>query len=75
MCPQLICIIGFGRLKARHATYEGIENQPHRAQSVTYVALQEFNTEKVDNILNLNQYKLKKSYKKNPKTNASLKFV
>ena len=24
--------------------YKGIESQPHRAQSVTHVALQEFNT-------------------------------
>jgi len=47
----------------------------HRGQSVTYVALQEFNTEKVDNIKNLNKYELKKSYKKIPKTNASLKFI
>ena len=26
MCPQLICIIGFGRLKARHVMREGSAN-------------------------------------------------
>ena len=36
----------------------------HRAQNVTYVALKEFNTEKIDNILNLTSTNLRNPIKR-----------